>query len=177
MLLLLALPELLGLIGPHADRLHEQAILADGKRLLDWQYRLAAAGGVLAVFGLLLWRRPPVWQRLVLAGLVQTLVVFHALVPRVMEAMQGPVKEAGLNARELDRPTFVYRTSMPSFSVYRQAVTPELRHPEPGQLIFLRIDKLDRLAADYPGQPLVEVYRGGPVALLAVVDPGSGNGG
>jgi hypothetical protein len=75
---------------------------------------------------------------------VQTLVVFGALVPRVFEVMQAPVKEAGQLARALDLPTVVYRTSMPSFSVYRGAITPQESPPEPGQVIFLRVDKLER---------------------------------
>jgi hypothetical protein len=40
---------------------------------------------------------------------------------------------------------------MPSFSVYRGAITPQGAAPEPGQLIFLRVDKLERLAAVHPG--------------------------
>jgi hypothetical protein len=87
--------------------------------------------------------------------------------------MQGPVKEAGLLARGLDLPTVVYRTSMPSFSVYRQAITPEIgteRPLAPGELVFLRIDRLEALAADLarelPGVGHETVFRRGPVALI-----------
>jgi hypothetical protein len=80
--------------------------------------------------------------------------------------MQAPVKQAGLIARALDQPTVVFRTSMPSFSVYREAVTPQADRPEPGELVFLRVDKLDDLAATRPGDVLVTIYRRGPVALV-----------
>jgi hypothetical protein len=79
--------------------------------------------------------------------------------------MQAPVKEAGRLAREMNLPTVVYRTSMPSFSVYRDAVTPN-RPPLPGELVFLRVDKLDALATDFPGLQRDLVYRRGPVALV-----------
>jgi 4-amino-4-deoxy-L-arabinose transferase-like glycosyltransferase len=166
MALLVALPDVLPWLQSRAHRLDEQAMFAEGARLLDWQYRLATWGGLLALVGLFVWGRVALWQRLVLAGIMQTLVVFGALVPRVFEVMQAPVKEAALVARALDLPTAVFRTSMPSFSVYRQAVTPELDDPQPGELVFLRVDKLERLHLLYPDHQLVQVYRRGPVALV-----------
>jgi 4-amino-4-deoxy-L-arabinose transferase-like glycosyltransferase len=177
MLLLVLLPDLLGPIAAQADRLHEQALLATAAEVLDWRYRLASWAGLLALIWLMLWPRAPLWQRLVLAGVVQTLVVFGALVPRVFDVMQAPVKEAGQIARELGLPTVVYRTSMPSFSVYRDAITPQVAAPEPGQLVFLRVDKLQPLAQQLSQQPgnqgnqgeLITVYRRGAVALVKIV--------
>jgi hypothetical protein len=106
----------------------------------------------------------------VLAGLIQTLIVYGAVVPRVLEVMQAPVKEAGLLARQLDLPTIAYRTNMPSFSVYRNAITPT-RPPRAGDLVFLRVDKLERLAKDFPGLTRELVYRRGPVALVLMREP------
>ena len=175
MAVLALLPELLGVLAGQADRAHEQAQFALGTQVLDWDYRLGVWTGLLALVGLLLWGRIAVWQRLILAGIVQMLVVYGLLVPRVMEVMQGPVKEAATIARRLDLPTVVYRTSMPSFSVYRDAITPELSRPQPGQLVFLRIDKLDRLRADVDGRPVIPLYQRGAVALVKVADaPGEG---
>ena len=172
MVLLVVLPAALGPIAAQADRLDEQALFASAAGVLDWTYRLATWAGLLALIGLMLWPRPPVWQRLVLAGVVQTLVVFGALVPRVFDVMQAPVKDAGQIARGLDLPTVVYRTSMPSFSVYRGAITPQVSAPKPGQLVFLRVDKLERLARQLgeqsDGGALIEVYRRGSVALVKI---------
>jgi hypothetical protein len=99
--------------------------------------------------------------------MVQTLVVFGVLVPRVREVMQGPVKEAALMAKGLGLPTVVYRTSMPSFSVYRDAITPD-RPPRPGELVFLRVDKLPQLARELPDLRQELLYRRGPVALVRI---------
>jgi 4-amino-4-deoxy-L-arabinose transferase-like glycosyltransferase len=166
MVLLAILPLLVGPLSAQADRAHEQAIFADAARVLDWHYLLALLAGLATLLLLALMPGVALWRRLLLAGVVQTLVVFGAVVPRVFEVMQAPVKEAGQLAARMDMPTVVYRTSMPSFSVYRGAITPQESAPEPGQLIFLRVDKLERLAATRPETPLTVVYRRGPVALV-----------
>jgi len=168
MVVLVALPELLGALAGQADRAHEQALFAEGARVLDWRYRLGTWAGLAAVVALMVWARAAIWQRLILVGIVQTLVVFGLVVPRVFDVMQGPVKEAALLARAIDAPTFVYRTSMPSFSVYRDAITPELTDPQTGQLVFLRVDKLDRLRADVGDYRLIPIYRRGAVALVRI---------
>ena len=174
MALLAALPLLLGPLSAQADRAHEQAMFAEGARVLDWAYVVITLAGLATLLMLTFYGRMPLWQRLLLAGAVQTLVVFGALVPRVFEVMQTPVKEAGLLARKLDQPTVVYRTSMPSFSVYRGAITPWTSHPEPGDVIFLRVDKLDDLADNRPGDRLLVLYRRGPVALVTFAEHGDG---
>jgi hypothetical protein len=161
---------MLPLLAGQADRAHEQAMFTEGAQVLDWAYVLTTLAGLATLLLLAYVPRIPVWQRLLLAGAVQTLVVFGALVPRVFAVMQAPVKEAGLIARELDRPTVVYRTSMPSFSVYRDAITPWTAAPAPGELVFLRVDKLDDLAATRPDDALVVLYRRGPVALTTFED-------
>jgi hypothetical protein len=145
-------------------------MFAEGREALDLGYRIGTWAGLAVMLALLFWARIGLWQRLVLAGVLQTLLVFGLLVPAVFAVMQEPVKQAGLLARELDRPTVVYRTSMPSFSVYRDAITPEREHPAVGELVFLRIDKLDRLAQAVAPNRLELRYREGPVAL-AVVEP------
>ena len=72
-------------------------------------------------------------------------------------------------ARDLGDPTVAYRTRMPSFSVYRQAITPE-RDPVAGELVFLRIDKLESLAERLPHLAREVLYRRGQVALVRVTD-------
>lgn len=170
LLLLLFLPEVLDLAAGQARRTHEAAMVAEGRALLDLEYRLAVGLGLAVFLAVALGRRLAPWQGLILAGFIQTAVVYGALVPRVFGALQQPVKEAGLLARELGLPTVRYRTNMPSFSVYRQAVTPD-RPPQPGELVFLRVDKLSRLTEDYPALAGEVVYQRGPVALVRM-DPG-----
>ena len=165
LLLLLFLPELVVLAAEQTDEPHQLGMFALGEAVLDAPYRVSVALGLILVLALALWRRLRPWQGLVLTGLVQMAVVSGFLVPRVMEVLQGPVKEAALLARELDLPTVVFRTSMPSFSVYRQAITPD-REPRPGDLVFLRVDKLEKLAKLHPHLERELLFRRGAVALV-----------
>jgi 4-amino-4-deoxy-L-arabinose transferase-like glycosyltransferase len=173
---LVGLPELLAPLAERAERAHERAMFSTGQEALGGWYRLGTLAGLAALIALLLWSRVRLWQRLVLAGVVQALLVVGLVVPRVFQVMQAPVKEAGQIARALDEPTVIYRTSMPSFSVYRRAVTPERDRPAPGELVFARIDKLDRLAAAVAPHRLQPLYQRGPVALMRVVGAAPGGG-
>ena len=164
---LLALPWVIGIAADGVRKDHELAMLAEGRALLDWHYLAWVGAAAAGVLGLALWPSPPLWQRLILAGLVQTLVVFGAVVPRVMETMQGPVKEAALLARTLDLPTVVFRTSMPSFSVYRGAITPG-PHPQARRTGLSAGKKLGLLARELPDLEQALIYRRGPVALVLV---------
>ncbi|MBK1643573.1 glycoside hydrolase [Thiocapsa imhoffii] len=167
--LLLTLPLLVDLAESSARKAHELAMFQDAQSQLGAGYLVTVFIGLAATLALALWSRPALWQRLVLAGVLQTLIVYGVLVPRVLEVMQAPVKEAGLLAKRLDLPTVVYRTSMPSFSVYRDAITPQ-RAPVPGELVFVRVDKLKDLAAAFPELQQDVVYRRGPVALVMTSD-------
>lgn len=167
LLLLLLLPLLLPWAQEQATRAHEQAMLREAVQVLDAGYVLAVAAALAVLAALARWWRAPLWQGLILAGVVQTLVVFGVVAPRVLTVMQTPVKEAAQLARQLDRPTLVYRTSMPSFSVYREAIPPR-RAPRPGDLVFLRIDKMSQLNQDLGPLTYTLVYLRGPVALIAI---------
>jgi 4-amino-4-deoxy-L-arabinose transferase-like glycosyltransferase len=172
-LLLLFLPELVELAAGQARKPHQLAMFELGAVLLDAPYRIAVAAGTIMVIATALWRAVPPWQGLLLVGFIQMAVVSGWLVPRVMGVLQGPVKEAALLARQMDQPTVVYRTSMPSFSVYRRAITPS-RDPQPGDLVFLRVDKLDNLAKWHPHLARELVFRRGAVALVKVTAANNG---
>jgi len=166
-LLLLLLPELLESAVGWTQRPHQLAMFELGRTVLDTPYRIAVVLGLILVSAVALWQRLPPWQGLLLVGVIQTAVVSGVLVPRVMEVLQGSVKEAALLARTLDLPTVAYRTNMPSFSLYRQAITPA-RPPTSGDLVFVRVDKLNRLTQQYPNLEQEVVFRRGAVALLKV---------
>nr|WP_242482365.1 glycosyltransferase family 39 protein [Thiocystis violacea] len=169
-LALVLLPMILNVMMAVAKKPNEVALYDYGRSLIDLPYGMATIAGLLLVILLMRWSSVALWQRLVLVGIVQTLVVFGVLVPRVFDALQTPVKEAALMAKEMDLPTVVYRTSMPSFSVYRAAITPN-RLPNDGELVFLRADKLGELALADPKLELQLLYQRGNVALLKARRP------
>ena len=61
-----------------------------------------------------------------------------------MSVTQVPIKALAEIARAEAWPVVSYRVSQPSFSVYRQAVTPS-RLPVVGEVVFTRRDRLPEL--------------------------------
>ncbi len=60
-----------------------------------------------------------------------------------------------------------YGIYMPSFSVYREAIT-EKRPPRPGDLVFVRTDRLENLFKLFPEKQCEVVFREGTVALVKI---------
>jgi 4-amino-4-deoxy-L-arabinose transferase-like glycosyltransferase len=167
-LLLAVLPEVLVFAAGKASRPFEKMLLdglvASFSDQVRWLLPLFAA----AVVGLAVWRRLPVWQGLVLAGLLQAATVALIIAPRVIEVTQGPVREAAMLVRQSGETVVAWRIIMPSFSVYRQAATPT-RVPELGQLVFTRTDRRHEVQALLP-PPLVlrDVYQRSFVTVARV---------
>lgn len=164
--LLAALPELLEAAREYQRSGYVRAMLADGAGAFGPGYRLwtlAGLGAALAVTG---WRALAPWRGLALLGLVQALVLGQAVLPALGEVQQGPVREAAQLAAELGGPVVMWRHNMPSFTLYRGAVTPR-RDPLPGELVYTRVDRLDALG---PHQVLYS--RGG----IVLARKGGGDG-
>jgi 4-amino-4-deoxy-L-arabinose transferase-like glycosyltransferase len=97
---------------------------------------LLAAWLAFAVFS-----QRPLWHKLATAGVAQVVVLAALVVPYVGEVLQGPVKAAGLAARQLAEPVVRLRFDAPSFSVYAQSATPRDEAPV-GGLVVTRIDRV-----------------------------------
>lgn len=173
---LLFLPDLLRLAEPYAKRLYEKEIIALAQSLLTPGYRVGMAAAAAAIVAIAAWRRLAPWQGLIAVGFVQLVAVTGLLLPVYFAATQGPVKEAAAVARALGEPVVAYRVRLPSFSVYREAITPR-RPPEPGDLVFTRVDRVDKLLAELPGVPSEVVYRRGGVALIRLAPPAAAKNG
>ncbi len=178
-LLLLAalalLPEILGIAAQRTARLHQQAVLSAGLAATsDVAYRLGTLAAVAAVAGLAAWRGLAPWRGLILVGFIQLVVVSGLVLPRYAGVAHAPVKEAAAVVRTLSEPVVAYRIDMPSFSVYRNAITPR-RLPRPGEIAFTRVDQLAGLYAKLPGVHHEEIYRRGAVVLVRFLPaPGAG---
>jgi 4-amino-4-deoxy-L-arabinose transferase-like glycosyltransferase len=103
------------------------------------------------------------WPRLVAAALACSYAIGGLLLPAAAELQQGPVKRAALLARQAGWPVRSWRINVPSFSVYRTAVTPATEVPRPGDVILTRSDALGALP------PSVRVlFREGGVLLVRI---------
>ncbi len=163
--LILLLPFILDVAIVIAQRPLEQILFSEARDRVSLDYGLTALGGLALAILLFRWSAPPLWQRLILVGLVQTWVIFGAVVPVVLDTLQGPVKESALIARQSGLPVVAYRTSFPSFSLYREAITPS-RAPQSNELALVRVDKLEQLLREQPELDLGLVYHRGQIALV-----------
>lgn len=166
MALLALLPWLLEAAADRMSRAYEAELLAGADRYFRGAYHLVTGAGLVAMASLFA-LRPPRWRGLVIAGFVQVVVLWGMVAPRILHLKQDPIRVAAALAVTLDAPVVAYGIRAPSFSVYRDAVTPR-RVPEPGEVAFTRVDRLDALRAQYPERELQTVYRAGGVALVRV---------
>jgi 4-amino-4-deoxy-L-arabinose transferase-like glycosyltransferase len=132
-------------------------------------YLLCGIAGLLLV-GILAVNRFPVWEKLVVCGLAQTVFCYLLLLPAVGNLQQMPVKQAALSTRHIDTEFVAYRINMPSFSVYRQAIT-QRRPPQLGDYIFTRADKLESLSNAFPDADIDIFYRYGGIVLARLNPP------
>lgn len=139
-----------------------RAQLGRALEVADARYIALTVGG-LVVWGLVvLFPRVPALAKLTLTAALQAGLLAAVVVPYAGELAQGPIKAAGLKARELGESVVFWRfTTAPSFSVYRQAVT-QKGDPQPGQLALTRADRL-------PADANVDtVFRQGGVVLVRI---------
>jgi hypothetical protein len=106
-------------------------------------------------------------QKLVLLGLVQMLFVFTVFIESVAGMQQAPVYQAAQVSKEFDKNVVAYQIRMPSFSVYRQQITPK-DDPQVGDLVFTKVGKLSSLQESLPNADLHTVFAQGGILLIDV---------
>jgi len=159
---LLLVPELLGRLGERAaDNAYYAALVSRAATSFEPPYRLWVGGAALLVLALALAPRLAPWRGLLAVGLLQALLVAALIIPALSAIQQEPVRDAGRRAREISAPIVMWGINTPSFSVYRGSVTPR-RRPEPGEVVYTRVDKLPKLG-DYD-----ILYERGGVALAQI---------
>lgn len=160
-----ALPYALERLAPGIGNAYVREALARTE-VFGGAWRVAAGLLAGAALGLALWRGAPLWPRLAAASLLCTGALGGLLLPAVGELQQGPVKEAAQLARREGWDVQRWRIDVPSFSVYRAAVTPSTPAPRPGQVILTCSNALP--APALRGAHIL--YRKGGIVLLRVPD-------
>jgi 4-amino-4-deoxy-L-arabinose transferase-like glycosyltransferase len=162
-----ALPWLLPKIPLPLGHEFERGIIDLAVASFDTPYKALTFAAAAIVLVLMAVPRLSASRALPIAAFAQTVAVWYAVAPVLAAAQQQPVREAALRARELGLPVVSYHTWMPSFSVYRGAITPE-RVPHPGELVFVRLDRVAGLQDAIGREVLVPEFRKGGVALFQV---------
>jgi 4-amino-4-deoxy-L-arabinose transferase-like glycosyltransferase len=158
----IGLPYALQYFGPgiRNDYLREALTQADA---FGPGYRTGSAALMLAMLALVLLPRFEVWQKLVACGVLCSLAVGALVLPALGQLQQGPVKQAALLAREGGWPVRTWRFNAPSFSVYRDQVTPRAEVLHAGEIVLTRSSELRFLG------PVEVLYRKGGVVLIKIL--------
>lgn len=168
-LIIAFLPEIPAIAEPFLKRDYERELLQRGPEVFTFSYRMIAYSALLLIALLLFWLRRQTWQVLILTSIVQTALIMTLLVPALAGIQQTPVKQAALIARNHPQTVVAFGINMPSFSVYRDAITPR-RFPKTGEIVFTKVDKLSELQQHFSDRLLQTLYRSGGVALLLIPD-------
>lgn len=157
---LIFLPELLAQAVAAHPHPYFQGLLTQFHKATGSYYRWAAVIYALALLALLLWRNVPNYWRLVGTAVMQTLFLVSVLLPALAYTQQGAVKALARFANHHLQGSSVVMdgVNMPSFTVYRQAITPK-RAPQVGEYVFSKEGQLQ------PAEAYTVVYRQGGLLL------------
>jgi hypothetical protein len=142
--LLLALPELLAWQAPRIRNAYFAQTISAGLGEFGLFYRLAAAAGFLVVAFVALKHPRDSGAGLAVAGLAVALVLTSVVIPTLSAIQQGPVVAAAQFVSSRRENVVAWGINVPSFSVYRNAVTP-VRPPAQGELALTREDRRSEL--------------------------------
>jgi len=129
------------------------------KAVASTSYYLITILAALAAIALGAYRPWPAWQRAVAATAALSAALGFAFAPWIGELLNAPVKHAAQVAAGLPGSAVQWEIAAPSFSVYRQQITPA-RPPAPGELALTRTDRLD------PAIAVDILFEEGGVALV-----------
>jgi 4-amino-4-deoxy-L-arabinose transferase-like glycosyltransferase len=157
--LALGLPALLAFIGMRMSNPYFREMLSR-REAFGAGYTLAACALLSAMLVLAFVPRGAVWHRLLAMGALCSAALGGLILPALGELQQQPVKEAAFLARSIDAPVTARGVNMPSFSVYLGDVVKRDARAGGGELIFTRVDEMEKLG------PVQVLYRKGGVALV-----------
>lgn len=156
---LLFLPEILAKAVAQNPTAYFQGLLEQSHKVIGSYYRAAAGIYLAALLLLLLWPKVQNFWRLIRTAILQALFLTSILIPVVAYIQQAPVKEAARFARHylVDSVIVMDGLNMPSFTVYRERVTP-LRAPQVGEYVFTK-------AGSLPAENYQTVFKQGGIML------------
>jgi 4-amino-4-deoxy-L-arabinose transferase-like glycosyltransferase len=162
--LLFFLPELWRIAEPRIADEFTRQVMSVAPDAFDGGYRVWTGLGLAAMASLLFLRGWAPWRRLMAAGVISAGLVALALFPTYGEIQQGPTREAARLAQAEGWDVVMWRVDMPSFALYYGDVTP-LREPEPGEVVFTRVTRLERLEV-----PTEVLFQKGGIVLARALD-------
>lgn len=124
---------------------YDTALLSEFNIHFDNQYLIATTLCILAALAITFLSKANNQNKYIYLGVIQAVFVFTVFIEAVAGMQQSPVYNAAQYAINNPKTTTSYQIRMPSFSVYREQITPN-RLPSIGERVFTKIDKIDTLA-------------------------------
>lgn len=156
---LLALPSLLDLFFNKINPPYVRDMLTDRGQFFGWSWYLPLIVFLSLSIIMVIQKRKKAAAIMIPLALSFSWIVNAQLLPIVASLQQGPIRAAGLIARDLPGDAVMYRMNTPSFGVYAGKILQ--RHaPVAGDLVLTRVVDLP----DLPGAELL--FEQGGVALL-----------
>lgn len=163
---LLLLPSLLSFaVSDKAS--YDQAVLKEYPKYFNQHYYFACGLLVVASIYISFFSQLNNINKLILNGVAQTIFVVTVFVEAFAGMQQVPVHQAALFTKNSDKNVVAYQIKMPSFSVYRDAITPKTT-PRIGDRVFTKIDRVDELQKELKNAKLNQVFRQGGIVLVDI---------
>ena len=159
--LLLALPVVLDGFIADIHPVYVQDMLADRARFFGWSWYLTLALFLLLSLIMAIRKHTAAAVMMIPLALSFSWIVNAQLLPAVASLQQGPIRTAGLIARDLPGDAVMFRMNTPSFGVYAGKIL-QRRAPVAGDLVLTRVVDLHRL----PGAQVL--FQQGGVALVRI---------
>ncbi|MEM9384313.1 MAG: glycosyltransferase family 39 protein [Pseudomonadota bacterium] len=138
-----------------------------GREAAGWPYAVASLAALVLSVVIAMERRIHAWHGMLLLGLLQAVLIGLFVAPTGARLEQTHIRAAGQAAAILEGDTVVaYRYRRPSFSVYRNAVTPH-RAPLPGEVVFTQAPTLATFLAEQ-GLSAQTLFSSGNLVLARV---------
>ncbi|WP_075184653.1 ArnT family glycosyltransferase [Teredinibacter haidensis] len=149
MALLVVLPQLIA-IAAESSRGYDGAALSRHNDIFTVSYTIFAIVAFALMLVASLLPKLLTWQRLVIVGVILNSFTFTVFAKVASNFQQAPIHSAiqFIEQRKqtlgIEETVVAYKMHMPSFSVYRERITP-LRAPQNGELAITRVDRVDSL--------------------------------
>ena len=141
---LLALPSLLDVFFNKINPPYVQDMLADRAQYFGWSWYLPLVLFLILSIVMVFQKRRSAAAIMIPLALSFSWIANAQLLPIVASLQQGPIRAAGLIARDLPGDAVMYKMNTPSFGVYAGKILKRHR-PEAGNLVLTRVVDLDEL--------------------------------
>ena len=158
--LMVAFPLLIPIVEARLTNPIEIATAQRAAEYFNTDFVILAGLGTIVALAFIFWKRFSPWFGLVLAGVVQSVLLWFLFIPTFSETQQRPVWDAAMFAKELGEPVVTQSIDMPSFNVYLDTWT-ERRRLQPGEVGFAREDRVKRIE-----HPFDVLYQSGPIMII-----------